>query len=111
MAIKLKRLNKNFGFRDTYIKIFYILLMVLSTSIFIETVVFLLRDRFYLFRSIFENIFTNYGLYYSTTVRKFILFGPGVYMDNRWLSLGILFVLIASFRYYCKNRSCLHPSR
>ena len=82
MAIKLKRLNKNFGFRDTYIKIFYILLMVLSTSIFIETVVFLLRDRFYLFRSIFENIFTNYGLYYSTTVRKFILFGPGVYMDN-----------------------------
>ena len=97
MAIKLKRLNKNFGFRDTYIKIFYILLMVLSTSIFIETVVFLLWDRFYLFRSIFENIFTNYGLYYSTTVRKFILFGPGVYMDNRWLSLGILFVLIASF--------------
>ena len=82
MAIKLKKLNKDFGAENPYIKILSILLMVLSASIFLETVVFLFRDRFYLFKSIFEDIFTNYGWYYSTEIRKFILFGPGVYMDN-----------------------------
>lgn len=110
MAIKLKKLNKDFNWENPYINIAFILLMVLSVSIFIETVIFLFRDRFYLFRSIFEDIVTNYGWYYSTTIRKFILFGPGIYMDNRWASLGILFILIISFiisflcfKLYIKN--------
>ena len=97
MAIKLKKLNKDFGAENPYIKILSILLMVLSASIFLETVVFLLRDRFYLFKSLFEDIFTNYGWYYSTEIRKFILFGPGVYMDNRWAALGILSIIVISF--------------
>lgn len=97
MAIKLKKLNKDFGVVNPYIKIFSLLLMIISASIFLETVIFLFRDRFYLFRSILEDIFTNYGWYYSTEIRKFILFGPGVYMDNRWAALGILSVLVISF--------------
>lgn len=110
MATKLKKLNKYFGVENPYLKIFSILLMILSASIFLETVIFLFRDRFYLFRSIFQDIFTNYGYYYSTDIRKFILFGPGVYMDNRWAALGILFILIISlfltiisFKLYRKN--------
>lgn len=103
MAIKLKKLNKDFGVGDPYIKTLSILLMVLSASIFLETIVFLFRDRFYLFK----DIFTNYGWY---EIRKFILFGPGVYMDNIRAALGILsitvisFVLtILSFKVYKKN--------
>ena len=97
MAIKLKKLNKDFGAGNPYIKILSIFLMVLSASIFLETVVFLFRDRFYLFRSLFQDIFTNYGWYDSTVIRKFILFGPGVYMGNRWAALGILSIIIISF--------------
>lgn len=110
MAIKLKKLNKDFSWENPYINITSILLMVLSASVFIETVIFLFRDRLCLFKSIFENNFTSYGWYYSTTIRKFILFGPGIYMDNRWASLGILFILIISFiisilcfKLYIKN--------
>ena len=97
MVIKLKKLNKDLVSENPYIKIVTLLLMVLSASIFLETVVFLFRDRFYLFKSLFEDIFTNYGWYYSTEIRKFILFGPGVYMDNRWAALGILSIIIISF--------------
>lgn len=97
MAIKLKKLNKDFGIGNPYIKIFSLLLMIISASIFLETVIFLFRDRFYLFRSVLEDVFNNYGWYYSTEIRKFILFGPGVYMDNRWAALGILSVLVISF--------------
>lgn len=97
MAIKLKNLNKDFGTENPYIKIFSLLLMILSASIFLETVVFLFRDRFYIFSSLFQDNFTNYGWYASTEIRKFILFGPGVYMDNRWAALGILSILVISF--------------
>ena len=97
MAIKLKKLNKDFCAENPYMKIFSLLLMIISASIFLETVVFLFRDRFYLFRSLFQDIFTNYGWYDSTVIRKFILFGPGVYMGNRWAALGILSILVISF--------------
>ncbi|UPA30077.1 hypothetical protein L0P85_16100 [Terrisporobacter glycolicus] len=93
MAIKLKKLNKDFSSVNSYIKISSILLMVLFASLFFNTVLFIFRDNFYLFKSIFN----NYGWYESPGIRKFILFGPDIYyMDNRVLALAISSICIIS---------------
>ena len=106
MFIKLKNLIKEFIAKKQNIKVLSILLMILSASIFLNTLFFILRDNFFLFKGIFH----NYGWYDSTLVRRFILFGPGFYIDNRLVALGILFILIisfiliiVSFRLYIKN--------
>ena len=107
MAIKLKKLNKDFSSVNSYIKISSILLMALFASLFFNTVLFIFRDNFYLFKSIFN----NYGWYESPGIRKFILFGPDIYyMDNRVLALAIssiciisLIATFISFKFYKKN--------
>lgn len=105
MDIKLKKLNKGFIDKKQIIKILSVLFMILSASIFLNTLLFLFRDRFHILR----DIFSNYWQYW-VNVRKFILFGPGIPMDYRVLGIVILFTLIISliltiisFILYVKN--------
>ena len=105
MDIKLKKLNKDFIDKKQSIKILSVLFMILSASIFLNTLLFLFRDRFYILR----DLFSNYWQYW-VNVRKFILFGPGIPMDYRVLGIVILFTLIISliltiisFILYVKN--------
>lgn len=105
MAIKLKILNKDFINKKENIKILSVLFMILSSSIFLNTLLFLFRDRFYILR----DLFSDYWQYW-VNVRKFILFGPGVPIDYRVLGIVILFTLIVSlivtiisFILYVKN--------
>ena len=105
MDIKLKKLNKDFIDKKQSIKILSVLFMILSASIFLNTLLFLFRDRFHILR----DLFSNYWQYW-VNVRKFILFGPGIPMDYRVLGIVILFTLIISliltiisFILYVKN--------
>ncbi|MEG1408919.1 MAG: sensor histidine kinase [Terrisporobacter sp.] len=93
MAIKLKILNKDFNVENTYLSILSPFLMIFSLSIFLNTLLFLIRDKF----DIVTNIFNGYGWYYGVTLRKFLLFGPGIYADARIATIAILSTLIISF--------------
>lgn len=111
MAIKLKKLNKDFGAGNPYIKIVTLLLMVVFASLFFNTLLFLIRDHFALVRYTFEDLLNNYGWYGHTEVRKFILFGSGIYyIDNRIVASTIVAICIVSiiaificFNLYRKN--------
>ena len=111
MAIKLKKLNKDLVSENPYIKIVTILLMVVFASLFFNTLLFLIRDHFALIRYTLEDILNNYDWYGHTEVRKFILFGPGIYYtDNRIVASTIVAICIVSiiaificFNLYRKN--------
>ncbi len=107
MAIKLKKLNKDFGAENPYIKIFSLLSLAIFISLLFNTLLFIFRDNF----NLFKNIINNYGWWDSIGVRRFILLGPGVYyMDNRIIASAILAICIISliaifisFKLYRKN--------
>lgn len=111
MAIKLKKLNKDLISKNPYIKIVTLLLMVVFASLFFNTLLFLIRDHFALIRYTLEDLLNNYGWYGQTEVRKFILFGPGIYYtDNRIVASTIVAICIVSiiaificFNLYRKN--------